>query len=96
MRDRDTGTGAGAVTGYLSPPVADLPGMSRANRERIYEAQRAGLRGRIVRAWRQSEHRADELLREWESEAATRGLDRSYPQWWDEAPVWIEGRIVNR
>jgi hypothetical protein len=61
-------------------PYLRLNPVTRANRERIYEAQRAGLRGRIVRAWRQSEHRADELLREWESEAATRGLDRSYPQ----------------
>jgi hypothetical protein len=67
--------------------------MRRADPERIYQAKLAGLRGRILREWRQSEERADELLREWETEAATRGLDRREPAYWDAAARWIEGRI---
>lgn len=47
--------------------------MRRANRERIYEAKLAGLHNRIVSEWPQSEDRADELLREWKSEASMRG-----------------------
>jgi hypothetical protein len=46
--------------------------MRRADPERIYQAKLAGLRGRIVRQWHQSDDRADALLAEWDREATTR------------------------
>jgi hypothetical protein len=67
--------------------------MRRRDPQRIYAAQRAGLRARIVQQWRQSEAKADELLDRWEVEASTRGLDRGDVQYWDQAAEWIRDRI---
>jgi hypothetical protein len=56
----------------------------RGDPERIYQAQRAGLRSRIRDQWRQSDPRADELLNAWEYEASARGLKRGEPTYWDQ------------
>lgn len=70
--------------------------MSRRNPQRIHEAKLAGFHNRILSEWRQSEERADELLREWETEAATRGLERTDPAYWDGAANWIEEQLRTR
>jgi hypothetical protein len=61
--------------------------------QRIYEAKLAGLRGRIVEGWRQTEAAADALLDDWHAEASTRGLDRREPAYWDEGAAWIAERL---
>ena len=81
------------MTAELSPPITDLPAMRRRDPERIYAAQRAGLRARIVQSWRQTEATADDLLARWLEEVSARGLDRSQPTYWDEAAVWIADRV---
>jgi hypothetical protein len=49
----------------------------RADPDRIREAQRAGLRARMVNYWHVLPDRADEVLDAWEAEAAARGIARN-------------------
>ena len=49
----------------------------RSTPDRIHEAKRAGLRARMVDDWRLLPARADELLDEWEAEAARLGQERT-------------------
>jgi hypothetical protein len=70
--------------------------MRRGDPNRIYAAKLAGLRSRILGEWRQSEERTDGLLREWETEASTRGLHPTEPAYWDDAAVWISERVPRR
>ena len=90
-RDRSRGGDSVGVATSLR-----LINVRRGDPERIYQAQRAGIRQRIVRNWRQSEDTADALLLQWEIEAPTHGLRRGDPRYWDEAAAWIEGRIAKR
>jgi hypothetical protein len=67
--------------------------MSRANRDRIYEAQRTGLRNRVRDEWHMSEELADAIVDQWDLQAASRALGRRDPRYWDEAAKWIEERF---
>jgi hypothetical protein len=51
----------------------------RTDPDRIQEAKRAGIRARMASTWGVTEARADELLDEWEAEAARIGPERSDP-----------------
>ena len=66
--------------------------MRRSTPDRIHEAKRAGLRGRMVDEWRLLPARADELLDEWEAEAARLGQERTDPTYWSEGEVWMRAR----
>ena len=66
----------------------------RQNPDRIREAQRAGLRARMVDEWRVLPERADELLDEWEIEGATIGQGRMEPGFWTEGETWIKARLA--
>ena len=67
--------------------------MRRASRERIYEAQRSGVRNRLRDGWLVSEELADAILAQWEIEAVRRGLERDDARYWDEADSWIQERF---
>jgi len=60
----------------------------RGDPERIFGAQRAGVRARLIDSDRMQPDTADRWLDAWAIEAATRDLppDRSY---WDAAYDWI-------
>lgn len=58
-------------------------------RQRIWDAQRTGLRNRLRDQWRLSEDRAERLLAEWESEAAVRGLSTLADGYWATAETWL-------
>jgi hypothetical protein len=58
--------------------------MSRANRERVHEAQRAGLRNRLRHQRRVSQDVAEAILDGWAAEAAARGLGPDDPGYWSE------------
>lgn len=62
--------------------------------QRLHEAHRAGLRGRLTGQFRLPEARADELLAAWDAEAASRGLvARANSGYWREAPDWITAQL---
>jgi hypothetical protein len=63
-----------------------------ADPDRIHQAKRAGLRGRMVDDWRLLPERANELLDEWEAEAARLGQERTDRDYWAEGEVWIRAR----
>jgi len=46
----------------------------------------------MVDDWRIPPARADELLDEWEAEAARLGQERTERTYWPEAEVWIRAR----
>jgi hypothetical protein len=58
-------------------------------RQRIWDAQRTGLRNRLRDQWRLPEDRAERLLAEWESEAAVRGLSTLADGYWATAETWV-------
>jgi hypothetical protein len=66
----------------------------RANAQRLYQAKLAGLRNRVIRQWRQSPERADDLLAQLADEARERGLDRAESAYWDEGASWVEGKLA--
>ena len=61
----------------------------RADPVRIYLAQRAGMRSRMVEAWVMTESAADALLIAWEGEAARRGLNPLDNSFWTLAEAWM-------
>jgi hypothetical protein len=65
----------------------------RQANERIYQAQRAGLKNRIRDEWHVLEERAASLLDEWDQEATRRGLAPGQNNYWPQAEAWIYGRI---
>jgi hypothetical protein len=67
--------------------------MSRANQERIYEAERLGLRNRLRDEWRISQELADTIVDEREVEAANRRLEPLDPRYRSEAVRWIERAV---
>jgi hypothetical protein len=69
--------------------------MRRADPQRIYNAQRTGLRNRLRDGWRMSEELADAVVEEWDL-LATRGLGRRDPAYWDEAEEWLEERFPRK
>jgi hypothetical protein len=66
--------------------------MARGDRGKLYAAQRAGVRNRMVLAWRLPETKADALLAEWEAEADRRGLRPLDREFWLQAEPWLEAR----
>jgi hypothetical protein len=62
-------------------------------RERILEAQRAGLRNRIRDQWHVSEGRADALLEAWATEATERGLKPGETGYWTAGEAWVRERL---
>jgi hypothetical protein len=58
-------------------------------RQRIWEAQRSGLRNRLRDQWRISELKVDELLAEWEAEAEARDMPRVSQGYWTAAEDWL-------
>lgn len=56
-------------------------------RERIYQAKRAGLTSRVAHAV--GERRAEELMALWEAEADARGLPRDSLAFWLEVEPWM-------
>jgi hypothetical protein len=70
--------------------------MRRGDPERIFQAQRTGLRNRIRDVWRVSQELADAYLDEWLLEAERRGLTRTEPMYWDDAAAWINEQISRR
>jgi hypothetical protein len=70
--------------------------MRRGDPERIFQAQRTGLRNRIRDVWRVSQELADAYLDEWLLEAERRGLTRTEPTYWDDAAAWINEQISRR
>ena len=63
-----------------------------AKRERIWDAQRTGLRNRVRDQWQLSEDRADTLLAAWEAEAASLGLPRLADGYWSAAEIWLSNQ----
>lgn len=61
-------------------------------RQRIWDAQRSGLRNRLRDQWRLSDGRADALLADWEAEALARGLPRMGEGYWAAAESWLADR----
>jgi hypothetical protein len=70
--------------------------MSRANHERIYEAERLGLRNHLRDEWRVSQELADTIVDEWEVEATSRGLEPLDPRYSSEAVRWLDERFLRR
>ena len=58
--------------------------MRRPDPDRIYQAKRAGLRGRMVSSWKVREADADALLDAWDIVASGMGLLRDDPRYWGE------------
>jgi hypothetical protein len=65
-------------------------------RQRITEAQRAGLRNRVRDEWRVPEARADALLDAWAITAKERGLEPGQGAYWQEGEEWIRERAERR
>jgi hypothetical protein len=63
----------------------------RRDRERIYQARRAGLVARLVSSG-VAPDRADALVEAWEANAAASGLMRDGEAYWDQAWPWLEPR----
>jgi hypothetical protein len=65
-------------------------------RQRITEAQRAGLRNRIRDEWRVPEARAEALLDAWAIAAKERGLEPGEVAYWRDGEEWIRERAEKR
>jgi hypothetical protein len=63
----------------------------RRDRERIYQARRAGIVARLMSTG-VAQDRAEALLDAWETEATSRGLVRDGEAYWDKAWPWLEPR----
>jgi hypothetical protein len=62
--------------------------MRRADPERIYQAQRAGVVKHLRGASSSSEH-AERLVAAWEAEAERRGIPARGHEFWDACEAWI-------
>lgn len=71
--------------------VHSIPGMQQ-RRQRIWDAQRTGLRNRLRDQWRIPEARVELLLADWEVEAAARGLPTMNEGYWAAAEHWLAER----
>jgi hypothetical protein len=67
----------------------------RRDRERIYQARRAGLVARVASSG-VAPDRADALVAAWEVEASSNGFVRDGDAYWDEAWPWLEPRRWSR
>ena len=61
----------------------------RRDRERIYQARRAGILGPLTSTG-VAQDRAEALMAAWELEATATGLSRDGEAHWDEAWSWLE------
>ena len=68
--------------------------MNSQREERIYQAKRAGLVGRIAHAV--GAERAEALMAAWEVEAAQRGLPRESVAFWTEVEPWMSREVAAR
>jgi hypothetical protein len=67
----------------------------RRDRERIYQARRAGLVARLTSSGVAAD-RAEGLVAAWEAHATASGLVRDGETYWDEAWPWLEPRRWTR
>jgi len=67
----------------------------RRDRERIYQARRAGLVARLASSG-VAPDRAEALVTAWEVEASASGFVRDGEAYWDEAWPWLEPRRWTR
>ena len=58
-------------------------------RQRIHDAQKAGLRNRLRDHWHVPEARADALLDAWARTARERGLQLGQATYWQEGEEWL-------
>lgn len=65
-------------------------------RQRIHQAQRAGLRNRVRDQWRISEERADTLLDDWEAAAQAMSIVPGAVGYWDRGEKWLRERLDQR
>ena len=63
--------------------------MRRSDPERIFEAKRACLRGRMVAMWKVREADVDTLLDCWDIVATARVIARHDPRYWSEGEPWL-------
>jgi hypothetical protein len=63
--------------------------MRRRDPQRIYQAQRTGVRNRLRDQRRVPQEKADELLDAWTAEAAARELTPDDPRYWLEGCAWL-------
>ena len=63
-------------------------------RQRIHDAQRAGLRNRIRDHWHVPGARADALLEAWAKTASERGLVPGQPSYWQEGEKWLRAQTT--
>lgn len=61
--------------------------MDARQRERVYQAKRAGLVSRVANAVGAA--RAEELMSAWEAEATARALPRESTSFWAEVEPWM-------
>jgi hypothetical protein len=83
------------MTGLLSPFTSHSTAMRRRNAQRIFEAQRTGLRNRLRDERHVSHDKADQLLDGWAAEAAARELTRDDPRYWSEGWAWLVDWTLN-
>jgi hypothetical protein len=58
-------------------------------RQRIWDAQRSGLKNRLRDQSRIPEARVELLLADWDAEAAERGLQKLNEGYWAAAEIWL-------
>ena len=89
-------TGPCRATANLSPgPLYPARMARRRDRERIYQARRAGLVARLTSSG-VAPDRAEGLMAAWEAHATASGLVRDGEAYWDEAWPWLEPRRWSR
>ena len=70
----------------------DFQATRRPDPENIYQAKRAGLRGRMVSTWHVREADVDALLDGWDAEAVARGIARGDPRYRTEGEPWLRDK----
>jgi hypothetical protein len=62
-------------------------------KERIHEAGKAGIRGRLATQFHVPERRIEDLLIAWDHEAATREIRPGDSRYWGDAEAWLMPRL---
>jgi hypothetical protein len=63
--------------------------MRRGDPERIYQAQRAGIFGRLTQSERVNALQAEDWISRWETHAEAERVSRTTVGFWDQAWEWI-------
>ena len=103
---RPSGEAQGSRALHLKPPAPDRPRtpvrlllplrLLDLRRQRIHDAQRAGLQNHIRDEWHVAEARADALLDAWAITANERGLMPGQATYWQEGEEWIREHAKKR